>query len=55
MLIFEQDPKLFRIADYVRDALVTDGEHHKQWYLYQIASLLFSDIELSEYYQGIPP
>jgi len=42
----------------IMEALGTDGEHHKQWYLEQIAAVLGIDLvetrEL-EYEKGIPP
>jgi hypothetical protein len=34
-------------------AVTTDGEHHKQWYLEEIAKVLA--IELPEHEKGIPP
>lgn len=33
-----------KIEDAVKEALVTDGSHHKQWYLEQIAKLFGIDI-----------
>ena len=41
-----------RIADLVRDAVITDGAHHKQWYLEQIAQRL--ELSLPEHDEGIP-
>ena len=37
------------------DALVTDGEHHKQWYLEEIAKRLGIDIPNFAYDAGIAP
>ncbi len=41
------------LADLVIAGLNTDGAHHKQWYLYQIAELL--GLELEECDEGIAP
>lgn len=48
------------ILDYVKKGLTTDGEHHKQYYLYQIAESLLSEEELDKLEEvlddhGIPP
>jgi hypothetical protein len=37
----------------INDALCTDGAHHKQWYLEQIAELL--NIKTVEHEEGIAP
>ncbi len=42
-----------RVADLVRDAVITDGAHHKQWYLEQIAEKL--ELSLPEHEAGIAP
>ena len=41
-----------RIADLVRKAVITDGAHHKQWYLERIAERL--ELSLPEHEEGIP-
>lgn len=41
------------LEDLIKDSVVTDGDHHKQWYLEEIAKLL--DIELPEHDSGICP
>ena len=41
-----------RVADLVRDAVITDGGHHKQWYLEQIAQRL--ELSLPDHDEGIP-
>lgn len=35
-----------QISDYVKEGLITDGGHHKQFYLYQIAKVILSDNDL---------
>ena len=42
-----------RIADLVREAVITDGAHHKQWYLERIAERL--ELSLPEHEDGIAP
>lgn len=42
-----------KVADLVRDAVITDGEHHKQWYLEQIAERL--ELSLPDHRDGIAP
>lgn len=37
----------------LRDAVCTDGGHHKQWYLEQIAA--FMEVKLGEHEEGIAP
>ena len=39
----------------VEEALYTDGEHHKQWYLIQIAKALEYDLDWNEFDEGIAP
>jgi hypothetical protein len=44
------------VRDLIIEGLSTDGGHHKQWYLEQIAKVL--GIELTtelDYEKGIPP
>ena len=41
-----------RIVDILCDAVVTDGAHHKQWYLEQIAGIM--EVALPEHDEGIP-
>lgn len=47
--------KLKQIRELVSDGLQTDGGHHKQWYLAQIAKIVGIDIELDEEDMGIAP
>jgi len=49
----DKDKELDLVVDYVKKALFTDGEHHKQWYLYQIAKLL--NIKINDVDKGIAP
>ena len=49
-----------KVADLALEGLVTDGVHHKQWYLEQIARLVLGDDAFEErvadeYEPGIPP
>ena len=41
-----------RIVDILCDAVTTDGAHHKQWYLEQIAEIM--EVALPEHDEGIP-
>lgn len=41
------------LSDLLQAAVTTDGEHHKQWYLEQIAETL--GIELQSHEPGIAP
>lgn len=41
------------LENLVRDAVVTDGAHHKQWYLMQIAEMLDIQVPLGD--GGIAP
>ena len=44
------------VADLVREALSTDGAHHKQWYLEMIALLIGIELpDEGEYEEGIAP
>jgi hypothetical protein len=46
------------VKDLIFDALTTDGEHHKQWYLEQIAAVLgipLTEMRELDYEKGIPP
>ncbi len=48
----EHDP----ILELLEEALYTDGGHHKQWCLIQIAKALgYTDLEWDEIDEGIPP
>jgi hypothetical protein len=47
--------KLRELRRLVRDALDTDGEHHKQWYLWQIGKKLGMCISDTDTMEGIPP
>jgi len=42
------------LRNILNEALATDGEHHKQWYLHQIAKLYKIDID-EDVEQGIAP
>jgi len=44
----------FVVRNLLEDALVTDGGHHKQWYLEQIAKYLELPVTV-DYEPGIPP
>jgi len=44
--------QLYNLID---EALATDGSHHKQWYLLEIAKELGISIDPDEYDEGIPP
>lgn len=39
----------------LRQALTTDGGHHKQWYLEQIAEALDVDVSVVGFERGIAP
>jgi len=45
------------IKDLIIEALLTDGEHHKQWYLEQIAKKIGLDLKhfKGQYDKGIAP
>jgi len=43
------------IENFVLDALETDGAHHKQWYLEEIAKMLEIDLSNSEHDKGLAP
>jgi hypothetical protein len=46
------------VKDLILEALTTDGAHHKQWYLEQIAKVLGIDLTETrelDYEKGIPP
>lgn len=43
--------KIETIAQYVEEALTTDGEHHKQWYLERLAD----ELHLPHEKEGIAP
>ena len=44
------------VRDLIIGGLCTDGAHHKQWYLEQIANVLGIDlIEPLDYEEGIAP
>lgn len=44
----DQERDLIQIANWVTEALQTDGAHHKQWYLAQIGLLCGMKIDWSE-------
>ena len=41
-----------RVADLVRKAVISEGAHHKQWYLEEIARIM--EVALPEHDEGIP-
>ena len=43
----QQEQDLIQIANWVNEALATDGAHHKQWYLAQIGLLCGLKIDWS--------
>jgi hypothetical protein len=44
------------VAELIRGGLTTDGAHHKQWYLEQIAELLGIPLTQElDYEEGIAP
>jgi hypothetical protein len=47
--------KLKMIRELVEDGLMTDGDHHKQWFLSQIGDLVGIDIGPDDYNEGIAP
>ncbi len=47
--------KLRKIRDLVEDGLMTDGEQHKQWHLWEIARIVGVDIDLDNTEGGIAP
>ena len=42
-----------RLKDLINDAMITDGGHHKQWYLNEIAKELDIDPETED--KGVAP
>lgn len=51
--------KLEQLIEYVEEDCFTDGSHHKQWYLFQIAKILHNegllDIDINDVDEGIAP
>lgn len=47
--------RLRGIRPLIEAALLTDGDHHKQWYLYQIADVIGVDIDLRNISDGVAP
>ena len=47
--------KYNRIGEMLVDALQTDGEHHKQWYLEQVADELGIFLDDIDFEKGIVP
>lgn len=45
---------MLQLEGLILDGLSTDGGHHKQWYLHQIAKILCIDYDANEYDSGIP-
>lgn len=48
------EEKLKKIREIVEEAVFTDGEHHKQWYLVQIGDIIGIDVDLEEEDKGMP-
>jgi len=46
---------LGKVQELIEEALQTDGDHHKQWYLEQIAKELEIDLSSINYDGGIAP
>ena len=46
---------LGKVQELIEDALLTSGEHHKQWYLEEIAKELGIDISELDHEEGIAP
>jgi hypothetical protein len=47
------DNLLAKIRDFAKEGAKTDGGHHKQWYLYEIAKTLGAD--LNDVDKGVAP
>ena len=47
--------KLEEIRGLVENALLTDGDHHKQWFLWQIAEVVGVDIDPDNVEEGVAP
>ena len=47
--------KMSEIRELVIDALITEGGHHKQWYLIQIAKKLGIDLNEYDIEEGVAP
>ena len=47
--------KLEKIRELCTDGIFIDGDHHKQWYLVQIAEVVGIDEKIDEDDQGIAP
>ena len=43
------------VKELILDGLLTDGGHHKQWYLEEIAKALDIDLSNEEYEEGVAP
>lgn len=49
------EPDLEEVRTIVLDGLKCDGDHHKQWYLEQVAGALGMEINYDEIDEGCPP
>lgn len=49
------DIDLENLGEFVLHGLATDGAHHKQWFLWEIARFMGLDPSLEEYEEGTPP
>ncbi len=47
--------KLKKVRELLEDGIFTDGAHHKQWYLSQIAEVVGIDVEIEPGEEGIAP
>lgn len=55
-MVFAISSKRMReIRGLIMDGLCTDGAHHKQWYLEQIAKELEINLDKVDYEDGIAP
>ncbi len=55
MIIITDNKDVIEIERMFDKALSTDGAHHKQWYLQQIAKMLGFDFDKCDYEKGIAP
>jgi len=53
MLLFLSEAQQDQIESFLREGLITDGNHHKQWYLAQITKILAPQLHIED--EGIPP
>lgn len=53
-IITSPSDKLAAIRELVENGILTDGGHHKQWYLVKIGEVVGIDINVEIEDQGIP-